>query len=110
MVKLSRGGICYNLEVTPFFITKKYEDRKVTFNFSSDFYKNKFINQIEQHRTKINESLSKRFGINIINPILADIVLYSKVESRGFYLLIDNEEYKCLSNIKLNGVNQIQKS
>ena len=110
MVKLSRGRICYNLEVTPFFITKKYEDRKVTFNFSSEFYKNKFENQIEQHRTKINESLSKRFGLVVINPILADIVLYSKVESRGFYLLIDDEEYKCLNSIKLTGVNQIQKN
>lgn len=110
MVKLSRGGICYNLEVTPFFITEKYENRKVTFNFSSEFYKTKFINQIEEHREKINESLSKRFGLVVFNPILADIVLYSKVESRGFYLLIDDKEYKCLSNIKLSGVNQIQKN
>ena len=41
MVKLSRGGICYNLEMTPFFISNKYEDKKVTFNFSSEFYKYK---------------------------------------------------------------------
>ena len=110
MVKLSRGGICYNLEMTPFFISNKYEDKKVIFNFSSEFYKNKFISQIEKHREKINESLSKRFGLVVINPILADIVLYSKVESRGFYLLIDDEEYKCLNSIKLTGVNQIQKN
>lgn len=110
MVKLSRGGICYNLEVTPFFKSEKYEDKKVTFNFSSEFYKNKFESQIKEHREKINQSLSKRFGLVYINPLLADIVLYSKVESRGFYLLINDEEYKCLSSIKLNGVNQIQKN
>ena len=110
MVKLSRGGICYNLEVTPFFIKNKYEGYEVIFNFSSDFYKNKFKTQIDKHREKINESLSKRFGLLYINPILADIVLYSKVETRGFYLLINNKEFKCLSNIKLSGVNQIQKS
>lgn len=110
MVKLTRGGICYNLEKTPFFIINKYDNKKVTFNFSSEFYKNKFINQIEEHRNKINQSLSKRFGLVVINPILSDIVLYSKIESRGFYLLIDDEEYKCLNNIKLNGVNQIQKN
>lgn len=110
MVKLSRGGICYNLEVTPFTVVKKYEDRKVIFSFSSEFYKNKFEMQLKDHREKINQSLSKRFGLMYFNSLLADIVLYSKVESRGFYLLIDNEEYKCLSNIKLTGVNQIQKN
>ena len=110
MVKLSRGGICYNLEVTPYFITIKYDDRKVIFNFSSDYYKNKFELKLNEHREKINESLSKRFGLSYFNPLLADIVLYSKVETRGFYLLIDDEEFKCLNNIKLNGVNQIQKN
>lgn len=110
MVKLSRGGICYNLEVTPFFIKNKYEEYKVLFHFSSDFYKNKFESQVNEHREKINKSLSKRFGLSYINPILADIVLYSKIETRGFYLLINDEEFKCLNSIKLSGVNQIQKS
>lgn len=110
MVKLSRGGICYNLEMTPFLKSDKYDETKVVFHFSSDFYKNKFESQVEEHREKINQSLSKRFGLTYINPILADIVLYSKVESRGFYLLINDKEFKCLSSIKLNGVNQILKN
>ena len=110
MVKLSRGGICYNLEITPFTVISKYENRKVKFSFSSEFYKGKFEAQIKEHREKINQSLSKRFGLVVFNPLLADIVLYSKIETRGFYLLIDDEEYKCLSSIKLTGVNQIQKN
>lgn len=110
MVKLSRGGICYNLEVTPFTVVKKYDDKKIIFGFSSEYYKNKFELKLNDHREKINESLSKRFGLIYFNPLLADIVLYSKVETRGFYLLINDEEYKCLNNIKLNGVNLIQKN
>lgn len=110
MVKLSRNGIAYDLTKTPYTHTIRYENGEVIYSFSSELYLNKFKDKLEEHRTKINESLSKRFGMVVVNNILNDIVFYSKTEYRGFYILINGEEYKCLSTIKLTGVNQISKN
>lgn len=111
MIKLSRNGIAYDLTKTPYVHTVKYEDNTmIIYSFSSDLYLNKFKDKLEEHRNKINESLSKRFGMVVVNNVLNDLVLYSKTEYRGFYVLINDEEFKCLSTIKLIGVNQISKN
>lgn len=109
VAKLTRNGVCYDLANTPYKYTLTYEneDKTITYSFSSELCMNRFKEQIELHRTKISDSLTKRFGIIVLNNILADIVLYSKAESRGFYILINEVEYTCLNSIKLVGVNQI---
>ena len=109
MVKLTRNGIAYDLTKTPHTIEILYPDNKtkVQFCFSSQLCLNKFNDKFMQHREKIKESLSNRFGLVVENNLLSDLVLYSKCESRGFFLRInDNEEYKCLSSIRLDGKNQ----
>lgn len=111
MVKLSRNGIAYDLTKTPYTYTIEYEgNTQIIYSFSSELYRNKFIDKHEEHRAKINESLSKRFGMVVVNNILNDIVFYSKTEYRGFYVIINGEEFKCPSTIKLIGVNQISKN
>lgn len=111
MAKLTRNGICYDLEKSPYSITKGYsKDLVITYKYSSELYIDKFNEKLEKNRKKFNDSLSNRFGMNIQNNVLCDILLYSKVETRGFYILINEEEYKCLNTIKLIGVNQIEQN
>lgn len=85
------------------------EDDLLTFVFSSELYMNIYKRKLEENRSKINESLSKRFGYEIENNKLADLKLYSATEKRGFYI-IGKEEFKCLNNIKLDGANLIQRN
>lgn len=109
MVKLTRNGIAYDLTKTPHTIEIIYPENKVKveYCFSSKLNTNKFNDKLIQHRTKIKDSLSNRFGLEVENNLLSDLVLYSKSESRGFFVRINEGEYKCLNSIRLNGVNQI---
>lgn len=109
-MKLTRHGICYNLKTSPYKHIEKYDDMEVVFAFSSQIYIPKFEERQKANRDKINASLANRFGVAFENNLLSDIMLYSKVESRGFYLTINGEEFECLSNLKLNGVKKIQKN
>lgn len=107
---LTRDGIAYNLELSPYkeVITYSKND-SLTFIFSSELYRGKFKEKLEANREKINTSLSNRFKFNIVNDKLSDIQLYSSVEKRGFLIKEGESKYKCLSTIKLNGQNKIQK-
>lgn len=103
--QLTKSGVAYDLSVSPHKIEMNYHDNKLIYTFSSQLYKNKFMEKMTENRKKINHSLSKRFGFNIENNMLCDIKLYITIEKRGF--LIDNtkERYECLSTIKLDGKN-----
>ena len=109
-MNLSRGGICYNFESTPFKHTINYGGvHSITYSFSSQLYKTKFIEGYEEHRNKINSSLTKRFGIDISFDVLSDVKFYSSVEKRGF-LINTHESIECLSTIKLSGETLTTKS
>lgn len=110
MTKLSRGGVAYDLSLSPFKVELNYKEDKITFKFSSELNVGRFENKIKEHRETINKSLSNRFNIGIDIPVISDIVLYSKIEKRGFLVLINGEEYKCQNIIKLTGVKKIQKN
>ena len=107
--ELTRGGVAYNLELSPFNLVVEYEDESLEFIFSSQRNKDSFYNKFVENRAKINESLSKRFGFTIENDKLCDIKLYSMTEKRGF-LIKGTEDFKCLDTIKLTGVNLIHKN
>lgn len=104
---LTRNGISYNLEKSPYNITKNYDKNEVVFKFSSQLYIDKFNSRVEENRKSINESISKRFKIDFSNDLLCDLKLYSEIEKRGFFIFINGSECKCLSNIKLDGQNKI---
>lgn len=87
-------------------LTLEYKEESITYVFSSDYYKNIFMKKLEDHREKIKTSLTKRFGFEITNNMIADIKLYTLTEKRGF-LIIGKEEHKCLNTIRLDGVNLI---
>ena len=110
MSKLTRSGVAYDLTVSPHKTLIVYDkEDHLEFVFSSELYMNIFERKVEENREKINESLSKRFGYEIEVNKLADLKLYVQTEKRGF-LILGKEEFNCLNNIKLNGVNLITKN
>lgn len=79
----TRNGVYYNLELSGY----RHTIDNITFVFSSQLHKDKFKKKLTENRNKINVSLSKRFNISVDVPHLADIVLYRKIETRGFLVI-----------------------
>lgn len=78
--------------------------------FSSKNHRDKFIENLESNRSIIDTSLSKRFKVKISFNVLCDIVLYNKIESRGFLIIHEGVEFTCLNQIALVGENRILKN
>ena len=104
MSNISRRGVVYNFDISPYKLIVDYQDEELEFVFSSQLYKDKFYEKYLDNRDVINSSLSKRFKLNIEVNKLADLQLYRNTEKRGF-LIRGKEEYRCLNNLKLDGVN-----
>lgn len=102
MARLTRNGIAHDLTISPYKVDVMYEHELLTYVFSSEFYKNKFLEKKEGNRKKINTSLSNRFGFEIEYNILADLKLYLATETRGF-LIEGIEKWQNVNNIRLNG-------
>lgn len=112
MSYVTRSKVYHNgLDESIHRFTITYNDNlTITYVFSSELYMNIYKRKLTDHRTKINESLSKRYGFEIQNNIIADLKLYVLTEKRGFLITDGKADFKCLSNIKLDGVNLIFKS
>lgn len=96
---LTRNGVCYNLSKSEY----RYTINRVTFVFSSQLHLDKFVDRLKSNRDIINYSLTKRFNIEVDVSTLADVVLYKKVETRGFLIEVEDEEITCLKSLKCNG-------
>lgn len=103
MSDLTRNGVAYNLDVSPYRYNVDYRNCRITFCFSSGFYLENFTSRLKAHREKLNKSLSNRFGFNYENDVLCDIKLYTSIEKRGFLLYQNGERFECLDAITLNG-------
>ena len=95
----TRAGIEYNLKCSPY----SCSFNGVRFIFSSIFHCKNFILQRGINLNKLNESLSNRFKFSINIPILSDLQLYSKIETRGFLIQNEKGEYLCKENLILSG-------
>ena len=96
---MTRNGIEYNLNISPYFCIKN----DVKFVFSSQTHLNKFKENIYKNRDNMRESLSRRYGISSNINLLADIVLYKKIETRGFLIISEGVSYTCQKQIILDG-------
>lgn len=105
MAKLTRGGICHDLKVSPFTVTTYYQNANdyITYVFSSELHRVKFLERMDAHREKIEISLTKRFGYSFKHNLIADIQLYQLIENRGFLIQINGVNIECLNNIALDG-------
>lgn len=82
MTKLSPYGICYSLPHSPFTV----ERNGYRFHFSSELHMENFKRDVKKKEDWINDSLSKRFKCKIHAELFADIQLYCKLETRGFWV------------------------
>lgn len=103
---MTRNGIVYNLELSPY----KATIEGVTYMFSSINHLGKFMEKLDENREILSHSLSKRFNITINLNVLSDIVLYSKVETRGFHIIFEGVPYSCKKDIILSGATLTKKN
>lgn len=98
---LTRNGICYDLENSPYYIKLK----ECTLFFSSQYNKDRFLQKEKIERDRINKSLGKRFKTNFNVDYLAFINLYAQIEKRGFYILTKKgDKITCLEHLKFVGL------
>ena len=107
MVKLTRSKIAYDLRQSPHSFTFQYGGSYITYVFSSELYRGKFVERAESNRESINQSLSNRFGFEFKMDKLADIRLYTTIEKRGFFIICDGVNIECPKDIRFDGLNLI---
>ena len=79
-MKTTAKGICLNLNESEYYF--KYKG--LIFYFSSEFYKKKFVDNIQNYIENETFKLQVRYNINIDFDVLFMISLYKKIEKRGF--------------------------
>lgn len=104
-MSMTRNGVVYNLKKSPYTV----EENGIKFYFSSKNHMEKFNENLIENRNVLTYSLHKRFKTWLINNELYDLVLYSKVETRGFLVTIEGVDYACLKEIVLSGVSKMHK-
>lgn len=97
------GKVCNNLLESPYYF---FTD-DLTFMFSSDLHRRKFIERYMDNRKEVIERIKARYKLTINANILADIYLYQKIENRGFCLIYKGRCYTCLEQVELSGVRVI---
>lgn len=93
---ITRNGVCYDLNISSY----RHTVGNLTFVFSSQLHLNKFKEKVKENRDIINYSLTKRFNFHIDVSELADIVLYRKIEKRGFLIVTSEGQEICQRNLK----------
>lgn len=96
---ISRNGVVYDLNISSY----RHTVGNLTYVFSSKLHLDKFKKKMKENRDIINYSLTKRFNISVDVSQLADIVLYRKIETRGFLIVTGEGKELCQNNITYVG-------
>jgi hypothetical protein len=104
----TRNGIYYDLSKSVY--KCRINDTHTVFIFSSDLHLVKFEEQIQKNRDEFNIKMKARYGIECNMKALPDILLYKKLETRGFLVLTEGGQALCLENLTLNGEKVTHKS
>lgn len=101
-VRMTDYGIVYDIEQTPFV---RYRNG-LNFHFSSRRHLEKFTQKMVAHEQWLNDSMSRRFHVEVDMRVLADIQLYMRIETGAFYVknLIEGKVYRCPEDVKLDGL------
>lgn len=71
------------------------EERGITYYFSTELHKLKFMKRLEENRKEVTDRLYKRYRSCLHSDYLADLYLYQTIENRGFYIkLYNGQSYK----------------
>ena len=82
MAGLTKNGVCYDLRESPYIL----EMDNFRLHFSSLSHKRKFSRDVHKTVLWLNDSLSRRFHMNVSLRPIAVLNLYRQVETRGFYV------------------------
>ncbi|MBR5304965.1 MAG: hypothetical protein IKU37_09095 [Candidatus Gastranaerophilales bacterium] len=85
---LTRNGVELDIEQSKYCYTYK----NLTFYFSSRFYVRKFDNELEKFIDNETKKLYNKFKVNTDYSILLAVVLYKRIEKRGFKVMVNNKE------------------
>ena len=96
---ITRNGVCYDLKKSTF----KTTINGLTFVFSSRLHLDKFKKKVRENRDIVNYSLTRRFNVDVDVSQLADIVLYKKIETRGFLIVTNEGKELWQENLKFVG-------
>lgn len=108
---MTKSGVERDLKKTPYVAIISYHNKKVTYCFSSHTALTKFEQDLEKNRAEIKESLSARFKIEFfISQDFCDIILYKKIERRGFLIYIGEDEVQWPGELIYKGIQVTQKS
>jgi hypothetical protein len=70
----------------------------------------KFEDRYKANRQELSSKLSARYGLTINLNIMADLILYNKIETRGFLVYDERGNKLCRENLILHGEIATQKS
>lgn len=96
---ITKNGVCYDLTISSY----RYTKDNLTFVFSSQLHLDKFKKKLKENRDIINYSLTKRFNFNVDVSQLADVVLYRKIETRGFLIITPDGNELCQKSLLFVG-------
>lgn len=109
-MNLTRNGVAKDLSKSPYLFTEVINGSTVTFKFSSKLHLNNFVEKRSENYNMLYNYLYKRFKFKVNCRLLSDCNLYKKIESRGFYIKINNKEFECPNKVILNGESKMKKS
>lgn len=98
MNDFTRNGICNNMDVSPYFV----ELEKVTYYFSSKNYMDKFIRCYRFNREEMQDLIYKRLHFRLNANQIFDMLLYDKIEKRGYRVEYGGERM-CRNSVEYVG-------
>lgn len=99
ILKMTRNGIVYNLATSPFTIVVD----ETEYFFSSRLHMDKFTKQLHENRGVFSYKFTNKYNIVIRLTNIADMLLYNKIETRGFYIIHNGEVYSCKKEVLFDG-------
>lgn len=96
---MTRNNVFYNLENSIYF----YEIGNIKYVFSSKLHLYKFKQKILSNRDEFNIFYEKKLKIICDLSVLSDLLLYDKIETRGFLIYINGVKICQKNRLILNG-------
>ena len=110
MNNLTRNGVAKDLSKSPYIFTEIVNGEQLDIYFSSKLHMNNFIQKRNENYNMIYNYIYKRFKYRVDCRMLADLNLYTKIETTGFYIKINHKEYVCPDRIILDGDSKMKES
>lgn len=80
---------------------KDYGYQKVEYFFNCNYNMQRFQRETMRNRDRLQASLQKRFQMSVDCEILADLVLYRKVQPYGFYIKSEGKYFDTPKGVKI---------